>query len=260
MRYTLGIILLMLYTLTAYAEQSTEIEEPNHSAGEVRLPREVYNTMLKEAEKAIEISQEEVISHAYGKVHLIINVLEENDKMTGHVEARIPVSTYTDTWTSIPLLDSDTALTLVSINQQAAQLANIDGKFVWQTNIKGEYVIDLSYVVDSIVKNGKVILEIPVPNSTSTLLEASIPGLQLNATLSNAVGITSSEFYDHTQIKAYISPGKIPKLSWKLPTEESNYSISRAIYKGKSDGNSIVWEADILVELFTESEMLLPLL
>ncbi|WP_353570886.1 hypothetical protein, partial [Candidatus Albibeggiatoa sp. nov. BB20] len=259
MRYILGIVLLMLYMLTAYAEQSTDIDAPS-SGGEVRLPRDVYNTMLEEAKKAVETSQEEVITYAFGKARLIINVLEENDRMTGHVEARIPVSTYTDAWTSIPLLDSDTALTLVSINQQPAQLANMNGKFIWQTNVKGEHVIELSYVVDTEIENGKVILNIPLPNSTSTLLEASIPGLQLDASISHAVGITISESYDSTQIKAYISPDKKPSLSWKLPTDESNYSISRAIYKGKSDGNSIVWEADILVELFTDSEMLLPLL
>ncbi|MCV6637507.1 hypothetical protein [Candidatus Albibeggiatoa sp. nov. NOAA] len=259
MRYVLGIVLLMLTMLAAHAEQSTEINMPS-MGGEVRLPRDVYNTMLEEAKKAIETSEEEIITYAFGKARIIINVLEENDRMTGHVEARIPVSTYTDAWTSIPLLDSDTALTLVSINQQPAQLANIDGKFVWQTNVKGEHVIDLSYVVDTRVKNGRVVLEIPMPSATSTLLEASLPGLQLDPSVSNAVGVTTTESYSQTQVKAHISPNRVPVLSWKLPTDESNYSISRAIYKGKSDGNSIVWEADILMESFTDSEMLLPLL
>lgn len=258
MRYS--IVLFMLYALTAYAEQPAQTAISN-TGGEVRLPRDVYNSMLEEAQKALDVSgEEEIISYAFGKARLIITIIEESKRMVGLIEAQVPISTYTEDWTSIPLLSSDTALTLVSINDQPAQLANIDGQFVWQTNVKGDHIITLSYIVDTTVENGRTILDLPMPNATSTQLEASIPGLQLGVQVSNAVGVNVSEFYDHTQVKAHLSPNKKPVLSWKLPSDESNYSISRAIYKGKSDGMSIVWEADILVEFFTDGEMLLPLL
>ncbi len=270
MRYAFGIVLFMVFLTAAYAEQITEVST---KGGEVRLPREIYNDLLEKANELIQnTDKDEAPSYAFGKASLIITVLEENDRMTGYIDVRIPVTTYSNSWTSIPLIDANTALTVIDINEQAAQLTTIDGKFVWQTNTQGDHIIKLSYIVDTKIENNKILLNIPMPSATSTLLEASIPGLQLGASISEAVGTVVSESYDRTQVRAHISPDKQPVLSWNIPSIESNYSISRAIYKGQSKAavqfmpegqfkaTTIVWEADILVESFTDSEILLPLL
>jgi hypothetical protein len=126
------------------------------------------------------------------------------------------------------------------------------------TNVKGAYMMELSYQVDASSTARGYVLALPVPQASSIRLTAVLPGTGLDVTVLPSAGARATESGGQTSIQATVPSTSGVQIAWRAPSEKGA-TLSRALYRGELSQASVRWTADFGVELFTNETATVPL-
>jgi hypothetical protein len=247
-RTTAFLALALVFTLTPALAEET-------APGQVRLPLEDYTQLI---ESTREISLRAPSAYALGSANVSVAVTEVESRAAATIRVGLTIEVFEDEWVSIPVLPSGTPVDSVTVGGKPVRLVSAADGLCWSTDQAGAYVMDLSYTVDAHASQAGFTLAVPLPRAAATQLDATLPGADLDATVIPGAGTRSVTVGETTRLTATIPTTHGVQLSWRVP-DELGYTISRAAYSGRIDGDATSWTGELVVEILRGDRVTLPL-
>lgn len=254
---------LFLFVVLMLNGSSVFAEEPGSY---VKLPLGDYNQIVEQAKNRPENQRPVPSTYALGKAEVVVSVAEDNaaqSKRFGRVKVRLTVKVLENQWTLVPVLPIGTSVKSASLEgsyeEEVAELMPSPQGLAWATAEAGTHVLQLEYDVDVIRGNGGNSLQIPLPQASSTNLTMALTAAAKNIAVIPAAGVNFKPLGQLIEVSATIPASSGVQVSW-TDTTEGGYSMSRAAYRGTAGEKSVSWTADIALEVFGDTEVIVPLL
>lgn len=244
----LGLGLALVYT-----PASTAVAKGG--AGSVEIPLGVYEDLMQRAGG----SASAPAGYALGDAKVHVTVTEKDGVATAKVRTSLRVQVLESDWVLVPMLTSGTAVTSVTVDGSTGQLVAGSQGLAWVSKDEGSHTVVLAYEVDVTQSSAGSSVTIPVPHSASTKLTATVPGRDSEAAVMPAVGVRTSISGANTEIVATVPQTTGFQLTWRGEGQRG-HAVSRAVYRGKLDGDAIEWTAQFTVELFASGATTVDLL
>ena len=137
--------LLTLWLAGALAHAAQPESPAPVASGEVRVPIEVYDRLV---ETAREERAPAPAAYAFGVAHVEVAIVDDGDRTSAQISARLGVEVFERGWTLVPILPPGTALAEVTANGAPVQLVQTADGLAWSTNRPGKVEMQLSYSAD----------------------------------------------------------------------------------------------------------------
>jgi hypothetical protein len=227
--------------------------------GHVQIPVEVYNRLVETSRLPATRPRPAPSSYALGTARVILDVQGAESRASGEAHVELTVDVLEDQWVLVPVLPAGTPVDAATVAGAPVQLVSTPAGLGWITDKKGSYSMSLSYRVDAQRSAAGWALPLPVPAAAAIQLVATLPGTGLDVAVIPAAGTRVTRLGAQTRVEATVPTTSGVQLSWRAPTARG-HAISRARYTGQLVGESIVWTADLGVELFGDPTITVPLL
>jgi len=224
--------------------------------GQVQISLPQYNDLINQATQD---NRPAPTAYAIGNANIKVTVADHDDHNTAQVEATVIIEVFEDQWTLVPILTTGTALTAVTIDGQPVQLTQGPDGLSWSTDTAGSFSMQLHYALDAQRSNAGFVLPIPVPRAAATQMQVTFPATGLDLAVVPAADIHSLEQNNFTVTTASIPSTSAVMVSWRTPSKRP-FVISRALYQGELQGDSLVWNAAFSVEVFAGDQITLPVI
>lgn len=226
-------------------------------AGEVRVPLQTYTELVEASESE---PRPPPVGYALGSSQVVVEVKEEDDRVTAEVRVRLTVETFTDDWTAVPILPSGTALTRVTLDGRPAQLVQGPDGLSWSVNKAQTVAMELVYGIDARRSETGYVLPVPVPTAAATRLMLRMPGTGLDLAVVPSADLTINEPGGKlTELVASVPATGAILVSWRAGSKRP-YVLSRASYQGELRDDALVWQALFEVEAFSGELLTVPLM
>ncbi len=247
-------ICLLVLLLISSAVLSTQVLPDGN--GQVQIPLSVYDQLINQANQD---PRPAPAGYAIGNAEINVTVSDRDDRSTAQVEATIMIEVFEDQWTLVPVLSSGTALSSVEVDGQAVQLVQGPDGLSWSTATAGTVTMHLQYGLDAQRSTAGYVLPVPVPRAAATRMNVTLPSTSLDLAVVPAADINTEERNDLTITTASIPSTSAVMISWRAFGNRP-YVISRALYQGALQGDSLVWDAAFSVEIFEGELITLPVM
>lgn len=227
--------------------------------GQVQLPLDVYTRLLEQASDPSLPPRPAPAGHALGNAGVTVTVGEATSGMSAIVSVQLGIEVLEDDWVLVPVLPSGTSVESATIAGRPVQLLATPRGLAWGCKTAGSYTMLLRYKVDANRSQGGYTLPVPLPRAAAINLTATLPGNGLDATVIPAAGTTSADSGSTTRLTATVPTTSGVQISWRVPADRA-YTISRASYEGRLEGQAVIWTGNLGVELFIGESVTLPLL
>ncbi len=235
--------------------------EAGKKEGQVELPLEHYNSLVEASRYPLEIPRKAPTGYAIGGSEIEVTVQEnENHSAWASIVARFSLEVLEDDWVSVPLLPVDTALQSALMDGAPLALSASPQGLSFNSKGKGTHKFELSYRTDARQFENGFTLPIALIQSSAAKLQVTLPGTGIDASIIPGSGLQRSESEGKTILRAAVPTSTMAQVSWRTG-QPRKVSISRANYRGEERAQSIVWNAELSVELFsdqTETITLMP--
>ncbi len=248
------IILLMLGLGSAHA--SSLAVEPMLPGGNVTLPLEEYQRLLREAEQKLK-----PVPSSYTVGHSVLDVEfhEQDARFAATVVAEIEVETFADEWALVQLLQPGAALEEATLNGVAVQLVQrADGLF-WLSERKQKATLVLSYHVDASFLDRSYVTSIPVPQAAATSFVITIPQSSIDLAVSPASNLEKTDEGDETLATGTLPGNPYMTVTWRV-AQENHYVLNRGQYSGEIRGDAIAWTVNYDAEMLLDGDVSVPLI
>ena len=228
------------------------------TGGVVELPRSVYDQLVTSSQEPRVLPRSAPASHALGSARVEV-VVSTGPAASATVKALVTVDVLEDEWTLVPVLPPGTAVEQATVGGAAVQLLGTEQGLAWGTRKAGTYVLELTYRVSVVSGAGGHLLALPLPRATSTVLDARLPGPDLEVAVIPAAGVERRTQGSETRVRATIPTTGGVQLSWREPTG-TGHALSRASYVGELVGGAVRFRGLLEVRLWEDGSLRLPLL
>lgn len=220
-------------------------------SGSVRIPLDHYERLTHPGEAGSRGRPTYAFSNARATV-----VVDED----GHAEVVIDaqVRVLGSEWTAVPLASDGAVLGTATVDGQPAELVVEGGVLAWPTNDEGTHQLRWTYRADARSYGSGRVLSIATPPA-ATALTATIPGVDRGVTVLPAANVQSAEVGESTQITASLPASRGAQIAWSTD-DAGGFTLSRASYQGRLDGDLVRFEAELVVELSGRQTAEVPLL
>jgi hypothetical protein len=225
-------------------------------SGEVRVPLTKYTAMLNQLDKELRPAP---AAFAIGQSDVVVNISDDEDRITATVNVTVLLETFEDEWTLVPILPNGAALRRATVNGQPVQLVQGPDGLAWSTAEAGTVTMQLSYGVDARRFDAGFVLPVPVPRAAATALNLRLPATGVDLAVVPSADLRSVEEEGITRVTASVPATSSILVSWRTPSKRP-YVISRALYSGELREKALVWTARFQVETFTGEQITLPLM
>jgi hypothetical protein len=243
----------------AQSAESPAQKPESAAGGEVSLPLIDYNTLLQQAADPARPPRLAPAGYALGDAQVSVTVERQDARASGAVQVRLSIDVLEDEWVLVPVLPSGTPVAAATIDGEPVQLLATPAGLAWATKAAGAYSMQLSYQVDAASSQGGFSLPVPLPQAAAIKLTATLPGTGLDVSVIPSAGSKTASSGSSTTVTATVPTSNGVQISWRIPGE-LGHAISRADYSGTLSGESVVWNAELSVELFNDDTVKLPLL
>ncbi|NRB38559.1 MAG: hypothetical protein HRU20_08845 [Pseudomonadales bacterium] len=253
--------LLFCLCLSSQCWASTNTDANNDSTiGQVTVALKEYQQLLQALQNKPVTAPSNV---SFGPAKAYISVSHFNEKTSALVNLSFRVAIHNSEWVAVPLFQQNMALTEASVTingkQQNIELYQSPQGLSWLSNKAGEYHFKFSYLLDARSFEQGSVLSLPLANTPSTAITATIPGRHPDATIIAAEGLKISFNKTSTIIKAQVSAMPGMQLSWSSSSKDP-YVINRAFYQGIAHKDAVEWQVDYQLQVFSHKPQWLPLL
>jgi hypothetical protein len=164
-----------------------------------------------------------------------------------------------ETWTMVPILPAGTAVSSAVAGGRPMQLFSTPGGLMWATNQAATMDVELRYTIAANAFEDGYILALPLPQSASTQLTATLPGTGLGVAVIPSTSSSTNEVGGTTRVRASIPSSSGAQISWRQARGEA-LTISRAHYRGELENEAVTWMAEFGVQLDSDERADLTLL
>jgi hypothetical protein len=247
-----------LFALAAFATK-VEAQTQQDAPGQVRLPLDLYNQLIEQSRNPAPRPRPAPVNFALGSASVNVQVSTTEPRASAEVTVTLSIEVFENEWVLIPVLAPGTPLTRVSLQGNPVLLVPTPEGLAWGTNVKGSYSMELRYNVDASSSGGGHVLALPLPRASSIQLSATLPGTGLDVSVLPAAGVRTSPSGSTTNVQATIPSTSGVQIAWRAPSQQGP-SIGRALYHGQLSERSVLWRAELRVELFADETATLALL
>lgn len=244
-------ILLMIFLLTSLLRGVALAE-----GGEVKIPLDRYGELVRYSQTPA--PRPAPAGYALGQSNIDLKLEESKGAISGEATVLLKVKVIEDQWTLIPLLPFGAALREATVDGTAVELINAGQGLGWGTNKSGSYQLRLVYRIDAMRFEQGYSLALPLPQSTSHLLHAVVPGSGLDVAVIPSAGSQTISEGATTVVNATLPSTTGLQLSWRSGPKQE-FSLSRAHYRGELQKDGVVWQGEFQLELFQDQAVMLPL-
>jgi hypothetical protein len=248
MKRILSICALSLLPLSSFASQDGK--------GQVQIPIDVYNQLIESTRNPVARAP---LNFALGSAVVNVRVASTEPRPFAEVSVTLPIEIFENEWALVPVLPPGTAVTRAVVQGNPVQLVATPSGLCYGTNVKGSYVMELSYQVDAASTGRGYVLALPLPQASSIQLTAVLPGTGLDVSVLPAAGVRTTESGSQTNVQATLPSTSGVQIAWRAPSEKGA-ALSRSLYRGELSQNSIRWNAEFVVELFSNETATVPFL
>ncbi|MGE0787703.1 MAG: hypothetical protein AB7S26_18655 [Sandaracinaceae bacterium] len=179
-----------------------------------------------------------------------VNVSIDEDG-SGQASALVTVSTTVNVLTEqpilIPLAAAGIALRSATEGGQPLALVSRGGSIYWPTEGRGEHALSWSYRADVRRYGEGRVLALSLPE-VSSHLTLTVPGSDRGVTVVPASDVTVSPSGAVTVVDATLPASGAVQVAWREPGG-GGFTLSRAQYRGRLDGDVVRFEAELVVDL-----------
>lgn len=218
--------------------------------GTVQIPLDQYERLAGGAEP-----DDASGAYAFSQVRVSVAVGEADASATVTVDAVVDV--LTDRWTLVPIASAGAAVTSVTDAGQPVGLATRGGALVWPTNAEGRHPLRWVYRVDARRFGDGRVISLALPAATAELT-ATIPGTDRGVTVVPASAFDATAAGSATRVTATLPATGAAQLAWR-DAVGGGFTLSRARYRGRLDGDVVRFEAELTVELDGAARARVPL-
>lgn len=249
----------LLLALEGFAQETPDLMQtlPKvDTGGEVRVPLAVYQQMWQLLR---EDPRPAPVSHAVGTSSIRVEVIDFDDRSSARIHVTLAIEVFENEWTLVPVLPTGAALQSAAVDGQPVQLVQTLDGLAWSTSKAGRYNMQLRYGVDAQRSEAGYVLPLPVPVAAATNLILSFPATGLDLAIVPAANMQTTQVDGRTTVTASVPATSAILVSWRVPSLR-DYAISRARYTGKLVNKAVIWEGELQVEVFSGSQLTIPLL
>ena len=196
---------------------------------------------------------------ALGRATVNVVGVQGDDEWSADVSVDVPVRVFHARWTLVPLVAVGTALTAVTVNGASVELVPTPAGMAWASNEAGQKTVHLEYQVQADHFAAGRSFSLPLPR-TSAQLTASLPATGLDMALIPATTTDVSESGGSTRLTASLPASAGAQLSWREAGPSGGYTLSRASYVGRLEGDTVRWTAELGVEVEGNGTLRIPVL
>ncbi len=246
-------LLLALLLGCALAPLSSAFAQDN--SGRVELPLDVYQELLHNQGGG----RSAPVGFALGRARVDVVAALEDGTWSATVTVNLPVRILEARWTLVPLVAVGTALTQVSVNGSAVELVPTPAGMALATDEIGQKTVQLVYRVQADHFASGRSFRLPLPH-TGADVTASLPATGLDVALIPASTMDVSESGGATRLTASVPAGAGAQLTWRESGPRGGYTLSRASYRGRLEGDTVHWTAELGVEVQGNGSLRVPVL
>jgi len=196
-------------------------------------------------------------AYAFSQVRARVTVAETDGAARATVTVDAVVDVLTDQWTPVPIASAGAAVTTVTEGGEAVGLATRGGALVWPTNAAGRHTLRWSYEVEARRFGDGRVVSLGLPAAT-VALSATVPGTDRGVTVVPATAFDASAVGGATRVTATLPATGAAQLAWR-DAAGGGFTLSRARYAGRLEGDVVRFEAELTVELEGASRARVPL-
>jgi hypothetical protein len=224
--------------------------------GSISMPLKSYRELHEQATRKAPTSP---AGFALGKAEVEVSTAEVDGAVSAEVQVSLDIRVYEDRWIVAPVLPAGTPVSAATVDDRPVQLVTAPAGLSWSTNASGTYRMKLTYQVDASRSEAGYRLSVPLPQAASTTLAATLPGGNLDAAIIPAAGVQVVGDGEETNVRATIPSARGVQISWRRESEH-RYSVSRAAYAGRLEGDALCVTGRLTVDIFVGGTVALPLL
>ncbi|NOY90215.1 MAG: hypothetical protein GXP55_03320 [Deltaproteobacteria bacterium] len=244
------LVLLVACALTPLAGASAE-----DNPGRVELPLAVYQELLHGTSGRAGAPA----GYALGRARVNVAVTLDQDSYRATVTVDVPVRVLEARWTLVPLVALGTPLSDVSVGGTQVELIPTPGGMAWATNEPGLETLHLVYQLEARHFGAGRSFQLPLPR-TGAQLTATLPATGLDVALIPANTTDIVESGGSTRVTASLPTSAGVQLSWRESGSSGGYTLSRASYHGRLEGDTVQWTAELGVEVEGNGSLRIPVL
>ena len=225
------------------AEQALAQQDP----GTVQLPLARYEALTQRG------SDHGAARHAFSGVSIAVTV---GDDESAEIAVSASVRVIGEGVALVPLPSSGGPILSAAADGQAAELISSASGMAWPAEA-GTHRLTWTYRSDARRYGDGRVLSIATPMA-SAQLTATLPGNDPGVTVIPAAHADVSASGERTTVSAQIPAGAAVQIAWRAPGA-AGYTLSRARYRGRVDGETARFDAELTVELGGAERVLVPL-
>lgn len=228
------------------------------TGGEVKIPLPEYQRLIEASRATPKPERQVPTSYAIGPATVAVEVAERAT-LSAKVDVNVTLKIFESQWTFVPLLPSNVAVELAAVGGSAIELVSTPEGLGFSSKEAGSYNLHLAYTVDVHRSTAGYSLAIPLPKAASSKLTASLPAALHDLAVIPSAGTETKVSDGKTSLTAMIPAASGIQLTWKTEAL-GGYTISRATYKGKLNGDAVNWTSEYELEAGSDEALSIPLL
>lgn len=223
------------------------VAQDQDDVGSVRLPLSRYEALTRRG------GAEDGARYAFSDVAVAVTASEDG---SAEVSVSASVRVIGEGVALVPLVSSGAALTRATANGRDAELVPQRGALAWPAEA-GTHRVAWSYRVDARRYGDGRVISVATPSAAGRLT-ADLPGSDPGVTVIPASSVDVTASGDRTRVSASLPATGAVQIAWRV-AGAGGYTLSRARYRGRLDGDTVRFEAELTVELAGGERVLVPL-
>ena len=212
--------------------------------GQVQISLEQYTELLAQAATG---DPSAPAGYAYSGASADVDV--DSEGRFADVSMTFTIDILRNDWVVVPILPPGVAVTSGTVAGNTMTLVPTQSGLAWIADSRGSYPVSLQYqVAVEQIGDGGSMIRLPLAPVTSTALTMVLPGSDLRASVIPATVVTQTPTGASTIVEAMVPSTTGAQITWQGATEEI-VTVSRALYQGVVDEDSVTWNASFSVSL-----------
>lgn len=229
------------------------------ASGRVELSREEYDRLIEASRPKGPDPRPAPASFALGQASVKVDATARDDgSVSAVVEVTLSIRVFDEDWVLVPILPAGTSVAEAKVGGLDVRLMPSPIGLAWATKVAGDHSMTLRYHVDALRSEHGQSLAVPTPAASSIRLVARLPQPDLDVAVVPSAGQTRRISGGRTEVEATVPTTAAVQLAWREPREET-YTISRASYRGRLEGETLSFDGTFDVEVFADGEVRLDL-
>ncbi len=196
-------------------------------------------------------------AHAFSQARVGVVITETGDAVTAEVTVEASVEVLGGALTAVPIASAGTPIGSITAGGREVGLSARGGQLVWVTEQRGTHALRWTYRADVRRFGDGRVLSLETPPSVAQLT-LTVPGEDRGVTVIPASAIAVTPMGDQTRVTATLPASGGAQIAWR-DEGAGGFTLSRAHYRGRLDGDVVRFAAELTVELEGATRARVPL-